>query len=349
MQSTLDKNEPLIQLINVKKYYRKKTSLVEKVIARQQDSMVYAVDDVSFDIFPGETLGLVGESGCGKSTLGRTLIRLTDKTEGKIMYRNRDIHELRAQQSKEYRKKAQIIFQNPYASLNPRMTVYEIIKNAIYCRGEKDYYAQQREIRGLIERVGLTERHLGQFPHQFSGGQRQRIGIARALAMKPEFIVADEPVSALDVSVQAQILNLMEELKNELNLTYLFIAHDLSVVYHVSDRVAVMYLGQLVEMAETKELFNNAKHPYTKALLSSIPSVEEDSRRERIILEGNVPAAIEKSKGCIFKERCFMKIEGLCDTVRPQWISDNNHGVACHLYNKGETYEKTDHRSKLQL
>jgi len=326
--------KPLIEIKNLKKHFRRQPSLLEKVLAKGKESKVYAVDDVSFQIFPGETLGLVGESGCGKSTLGRTILNLHEKTDGQIIYRDHDVTEMKRKQLNEYRKQAQIIFQNPYASLNPRMTVLEILKIAISCRGEKDYRVQEKEIRELVDRVGLAKRHLDQFPHQFSGGQRQRIGIARALAMKPEFIVADEPVSALDVSVQAQILNLMEELKEELNLTYLFIAHDLSVVYHVSERVAVMYLGQMVELAETKELFNNPKHPYTKALLSSIPSIEKTNKRERIILEGGVPSAINAPVGCVFKDRCFMKMGEICDSVRPKWTTESNHGVACHLYDK---------------
>lgn len=329
---------PLIEIKNLKKYFKRRPSILERVVAKEKESMVCAVDDVSFQIFPGETLGLVGESGCGKSTLGRTILNLHEKTDGEIIYRNQDVSEMKGKQLKEYRKQAQIIFQNPYASLNPRMTVFEILKIAIACRGEKDFRIQEKEIRTLIDRVGLSQSHLNQYPHQFSGGQRQRIGIARALAMKPEFIVADEPVSALDVSVQAQILNLMEELKTELNLTYLFIAHDLSVVYHVSERVAVMYLGQMVELAETKELFNNPKHPYTKALLSSIPAIGKENQRERIILEGSVPSAINKPVGCVFKDRCFMKIGAICDNVRPTWTSENNHGVACHLFSEEKIY-----------
>lgn len=332
-------SEPLIEIKNLKKYFRRKPSILEKLIAGQKESIVCAVDDVSFQVFPGETLGLVGESGCGKSTLGRTILNLHEKTDGQIIYRDVDVTGMKGKQLKEYRKKAQIIFQNPYASLNPRMTVLEILKIAIAYRGEKDPWVQEQEVRTLVDRVGLTKRHLDHFPHQFSGGQRQRIGIARALAMKPEFVVADEPVSALDVSVQAQILNLMEELKEELNLTYLFIAHDLSVVYHVSDRVAVMYLGQMIELSETKELFNNPKHPYTRALLSSIPAIDQKDQRERIILEGGVPAAINIPVGCVFKDRCYMKMGEICDTVRPKWTTTNNHGVACHLYDGGESTE----------
>ena len=345
----VNREEPILKLRDVKKYYKIKRSLLERMVSPNKDSNVYAVDGVSFDVYSGETLGLVGESGCGKSTLGRTIVNLHGITEGKILFKDQDIHQMSTKQMDEFRRQVQIIFQNPYASLNPRKTVYEILKVAVECRGVTDKNAIDEEIRQLVERVGLSVKHLDQYPHQFSGGQRQRIGIARALAMKPRFIVADEPVSALDVSVQAQILNLMEELKEELNLTYLFIAHDLSVVYHVSDRVAVMYLGQVVELAETKELFQNPKHPYTKALLSSIPSIEPSHQRERIILEGTVPTPMEKQEGCVFKNRCFMKIGGICDKVRPELTTVNGHQVACHLYRKDGVNEKAVDRHQLQL
>lgn len=334
LSTKLSVQEPILQLKNVKKHYDIKASFLERLVRRNRESTVYAVDDITFDIYPGETLGLVGESGCGKSTLGRTIMQLHEQTSGHIFFEEKELSKMNAEELREFRNKVQIIFQNPYASLNPRKTVYEILKIAVECSGVKGERKKQKEIEALLERVGLTTRHLDQYPHQFSGGQRQRIGIARALAMKPSFIVCDEPVSALDVSVQAQILNLMEELKKDLNLTYLFIAHDLSVVYHVSNRVAVMYLGQVVELAETEELFNNPKHPYTQALLSSIPSIEEE-RRERIILEGTVPTPMDKPVGCPFKNRCFNKVGDICDTVRPQWTSVNGHQVACHLY-KGE-------------
>ena len=324
-----------MQLKDVRKHYEIRASLLERMVNRNRQSTVYAVDGVSFDIFPGETLGLVGESGCGKSTLGRTIMRLHDQTSGQILFQNKDISKMNADELREFRREVQIIFQNPYASLNPRKTVYEILKIAVECSGVRNAVEQERDIKSLLERVGLTPRHLDQYPHQFSGGQRQRIGIARALAMKPSFIVCDEPVSALDVSVQAQILNLMEELKRDLNLTYLFIAHDLSVVYHVSNRVAVMYLGQVVELAETKELFNNPKHPYTQALLSSIPTVEKE-KRDRIILEGTVPTPMDEPVGCPFKNRCFNKIGDICETTRPKWTSVDGHHVACHLYNEEE-------------
>lgn len=336
LPTKLLEKEPIFQLKDVKKHYKIKMSVLESMIQRQKNTTVYAVDGVHFNIYPGETLGLVGESGCGKSTLGRTIMNLHKKTGGEILYKNQDISAMNKKQMNDYRRQVQIIFQNPYASLNPRKTVYEILKVAVECSGVTDYKSKEREIKDLLDRVGLSDRHLDQYPHQFSGGQRQRIGIARALAMKPSFIVADEPVSALDVSVQAQILNLMEELKKDLHLTYLFIAHDLSVVYHVSDRVAVMYLGQVVELAETKQLFESAKHPYSKALLSSIPSIEANNQRERILLEGTVPTPMEKHTGCVFKNRCFMKLGEVCDNVRPTMTSVNGHYVACHLYGGGE-------------
>lgn len=325
--------EPLLRIKSIKKYYRQPASYLEKWLGRQQDRVVYAVDDVSFDIFPGETLGLVGESGCGKSTLGRTILRLHEATSGEIWFEGKNVTRIKGKELQEYRQKAQIIFQNPYASLNPRKSVREIIQVALRSRGVTDYREQEKELVSLLERVGLSARQSEQYPHQFSGGQRQRIGIARALAMKPKFIVADEPVSALDVSVQAQIINLLKELQRDLNLTFLFVAHDLSVVHHVSDRVAVMYMGQLVELAETEELFNNPLHPYTKALLSSIPTVDKEQRRERIILQGTVPTPLDLPQGCRFQNRCPAKIGEICEKVRPPLVQkENGHWVACHLY-----------------
>lgn len=323
---------PLVRVNNVKKYYKKSSSFLEKHLGGQKETVVYAVDDVSLDIYPGETLGLVGESGCGKSTLGRTVIRLHETTGGQILYQNKDISQLKGEEYRTFRQKNQMIFQNPYASLNPRKTVRDIVGVALRGRGITGYVELQEELEYLIDRVGLSKRHLDQYPHQFSGGQRQRIGIARALAMKPDFIVADEPVSALDVSVQAQIINLLEELQQENHLTYLFVAHDLSVVHYVSDRVAVMYLGQLIELAETTELFNHPLHPYTQALLSSIPVVDKKERRERIVLEGTVSTPLEQPKGCRFENRCPQKIGGICENLRPLWTEKNGHGVACHLY-----------------
>jgi oligopeptide/dipeptide ABC transporter ATP-binding protein len=328
---------PLIELRKVKKYYTQRPSLLERVLGRQKDKTVYAVDDISLRIYPGETLGLVGESGCGKSTLGRTAIGLHDATEGQVLYRNHDIAHLTGTAFEAYRQKNQMIFQNPYASLNPRKTVRQIVGAALRNRDHQSVTDLEQELRHLLEKTGLSQRHLDQYPHQFSGGQRQRIGIARALAMKPEFIVADEPVSALDLSVQAQIVNLLKDLQQENRLTYLFVAHDLSVVRYVSNRVAVMYLGQLVELADTDELFDNPLHPYTVALLSSIPVIDKQERRERIILQGNVSTPLEEPVGCRFQQRCPHKIGEICENVRPVWVESGGHGVACHLYpNRGE-------------
>lgn len=331
--------KPIMKIRNIKKHYEIQRSFLERVMRPGQTSKVYAVNGVDLDVFPGETLGLVGESGCGKSTLGRVILKLHEETSGEIYFEDKNITNLRGTELKQYRNKVQIIFQNPYASLNPRKTIYEILKVAVQASGITKEEEQHVQILRLLDHVGLSERHLEQYPHQFSGGQQQRIGIARALAMKPSFIVADEPVSALDVSIQAQILNLMEELKKQLNLTYLFIAHDLSVVYHVSDRVAVMYLGQIVELAETDKLFDNPKHPYTQALLSSIPSTEPINDRERIILSGTVPTPTQKQQGCVFKNRCFMKIGKICDEVRPELTDVNGHFVACHHFEKEDNDE----------
>lgn len=324
---------PLLSLKEVKKYYVSKSTFLEKWLGKQKDRVVHAVDGVSLDIFPGETLGIVGESGCGKSSLGRTILRLHEATEGEIFYRGENVLQLNAKDMQQFRKKAQIIFQNPYSSLNPRKTVRDIIRVALISRGVTHFMKQEEEMIRLMNRVGLAQRHLDNYPHQFSGGQRQRIGIARALALQPEFIVADEPVSALDVSVQAQIINLLEELQEELNLTYLFVAHDLSVVHYISDRVAVMYLGKIVELAKTDDLFSNPLHPYTQALMSAAPSLDKSQRRERILLTGSVPTPLNPPSGCRFHERCPLKIGEICEQENPEWKEQNGQGVACHLYN----------------
>lgn len=295
-----------------------------------------AVDHVSLDIYKGETLGVVGESGCGKSTLGRTIIRLYEPTSGTIKYNKKDIGgKLKLKEEKELQHKIQMIFQDPYSSLNPRMTVQEIISEGLVIHNPKmDKKKQTEKVYELLETVGLNKGYASRYPHEFSGGQRQRIGIARALAVEPEFIIADEPIAALDVSIQAQIVNLLKELQQEKELTYLFIAHDLSMVKHISDRVAVMYLGNLIELTTSDELYDDPLHPYTQALLSAIPVADPkvERTRERIILEGSVPSPIDPPSGCRFRTRCVHAMD-ICAKVVPKWQEYKpNHYVACHLY-----------------
>lgn len=293
--------------------------------------VVKAVDGVTIDIYPGETLGLVGESGCGKSTLGRALLRLTEPTGGQVLFRGKDLAGLSQREMREQRKHLQMIFQDPYASLNPRMTVGQIISEPI----ETFHLARGREaeerVRDLMETVGLNKRFIKRFPHEFSGGQRQRIGIARALAVDPDFIVADEPISALDVSIQAQIMNLMEKLQREKNLTYLFISHDLRAIRHVSDRVAVMYLGKLVEIADAKIIYDEPLMPYTKALISAVPVPDPDieATRQRIVLEGDVPSPINPPQGCRFHTRCPYAIQACKEVIPPLAEIKPNHFAAC--------------------
>jgi len=293
--------------------------------------VVKAVDGVTLDIYEQETLGLVGESGCGKSTLGRAILRLTELTEGQVFYRDRDLAHLSQRQLREQRRHLQIIFQDPYASLNPRMTIGQIVGEPLetfrLARGRE---AEQR-VQELLETVGLSKRYIKRYPHEFSGGQRQRIGIARALAVDPDFIVADEPISALDVSIQAQIMNLLEKLRREKNLTYLFISHDLRAIRHVSDRVAVMYLGRLVEIAEAKTIYKEPLMPYTKALISAVPvpDPQVEATRQRIMLEGDVPSPINPPSGCPFHTRCPYAIE-VCKEVVPQLVEIKpSHFAAC--------------------
>ncbi|HKQ50869.1 MAG TPA: oligopeptide/dipeptide ABC transporter ATP-binding protein [Pyrinomonadaceae bacterium] len=293
--------------------------------------VVKAVDGVSIDIYPGETLGLVGESGCGKSTLGRAILRLTEPTGGQVLFRGADLANLSQREMREHRKHLQMIFQDPYASLNPRMTVGQIIGEPIETFRLASGKARDERVRELMETVGLSPRFVKRYPHEFSGGQRQRIGIARALAVNPDFVVADEPISALDVSIQAQIMNLMERLQREKNLTYLFISHDLRAIRHVSDRVAVMYLGKLVEIADARVIYDAPLMPYTKALISAVPvpDPEIEATRQRIVLEGDVPSPINPPQGCRFHTRCPYAIEACKEVVPPLAEIKPNHFAAC--------------------
>jgi len=315
-------SEPLLSIRDLKVHFKLHTG---------RKGIVKAVDGVSVDIFPGETLGLVGESGCGKSTLGRAILRLTEPTSGQVIYRDQDLAHLSKQAMREHRRHLQIIFQDPYASLNPRMTVGQIVGEPLetfrLARGRE---AEQR-VQELLETVGLSKRFIKRFPHEFSGGQRQRIGIARALAVDPEFIVADEPISALDVSIQAQIMNLLAKLQREKNLTYLFISHDLRAIRHVSNRVAVMYLGKLVEVANARTIYADPLMPYTKALISAVPVPDPaiEAKRQRIVLEGDVPSPINPPQGCRFHTRCPYAIESCRQVVPPLVEIKPSHFAAC--------------------
>ena len=319
--------QPLVEIKHVKKYFPIRKGVLQREVAR-----VHAVDDVSFSVRAGETLGLVGESGCGKSTLGRTIVRLLEPTAGEISFEGQRIENFSSRQLRPLRRQMQMVFQDPYASLNPRKRVGTIIDDPMKIHGLGDKRQRKARVEELLETVGLSPEHYNRFPHEFSGGQRQRIGIARALALQPKLIVADEPVSALDVSIQSQMLNLLEDLQNEFNLTYIFIAHDLGVVRHVSDRIAVMYLGKLVELPPAEELYTRPIMPYTEALLSAVPIPDPDlaAARERIVLEGDVPSPINPPTGCRFHPRCRYATQ-VCAEVEPPLVEyANGHLAACH-------------------
>lgn len=325
----MNNTETLIKVKNLKKYF----PITQGIVTQRHIGDVKAVDDVSFDIYRGETLGLVGESGCGKTTVGRTLLHLYPPTAGQIEYEGENLSSMPKKQLRDLRPKLQIIFQDPYASLNPRMTVGNIISEAMVYHGVVSNDQKEKRVEELLELVGLNPGFSVRYPHEFSGGQRQRIGIARALALEPEFIVCDEPISALDVSIQAQVVNLLEKLQEQFNLTYLFIAHDLSMVRHISDRVAVMYLGKIVEITDRDTLYKNSQHPYTQSLLSAVPIPDPklEAQRDRIILKGDVPDPANPPVGCNFNTRCSLATD-VCFQNNPELKEYTpNHQVACHL------------------
>lgn len=316
----------LLRVENLVKHFPITGGVFSRVLA-----YVKAVDGVSFDIKNGETLGLVGESGCGKTTTGKTILRLEEPTSGKAIFEGKNIFELDREEMRRIRRNMQIVFQDPYSSLNPRMTVGDIIGEPLEIHNVARGIKKFQRVQELLDVVGLSPYHIRRYPHEFSGGQRQRIGVARALALNPKIIILDEPVSALDVSIQSQIINLLEDLQSEFNLTYLFIAHDLSVVKHISDRVGVMYLGAMVELADKDELYNNPQHPYTQALLSAVPVPNPEIRREKILLTGDVPSPINPPAGCRFHTRCRYKMD-ICSQAVPEFKDiGNGHYVACHL------------------
>lgn len=318
----------ILQVNHLKKYFSIRGGVLSREIGQ-----IKAVDDVSFSVRKGETLGLVGESGCGKSTTGRSILRLIEPTAGQVLFEGHDITKLSSEELRRMRRDMQIVFQDPFASLNPRHNIQRILEEPLIIHRIGNAKERKERVEHLLEVVGLCAEYTKRYPHQFSGGQRQRIGIARALAVNPKLIIADEPVSALDVSIQSQVLNLMQDLQQEYDLTYVFIAHDLSVVKHISDRVGVMYLGRLVELADKDCLYSAPKHPYTQALLSAVPNIDPDVKKERIVLQGDVPSPANVPQGCAFHTRCASAME-ICKSNRPEWKPvEENHYVACHLYN----------------
>ena len=317
----------LLEIRNLKKHF----PVGDGFFSRNKGA-VKAVDGVNLAVNEGETLGLVGESGCGKSTLGRAILRLIEPTGGEVIFQGKNLLAMSQRELRDMRREMQIIFQDPYASLNPRMRVGDIVGEGLEIHKLAKGKAKRERVMELLHQVGLREDHFGRYPHEFSGGQRQRIGIARALAVSPKFIVCDEPVSSLDVSIQAQIINLLQELQEKMHLTYLFISHDLRVVEHISHRVAIMYLGKVVEIANSETIYRDAKHPYTRALLSAVPMPDTDSKKERVILEGDVPSPVNPPSGCTFHPRCAYR-EALCSQTEPPLdFSADGHGVACHVF-----------------
>ena len=332
MMSSPMSDEILVRVENLEKHF----PIRRGILFQRQVGAVQAVDDVSFNICRGETMGLVGESGCGKSTTGRTMLMLYPPTAGSVKFNGQNIFQSKGRALMAIRRQAQMIFQDPYASLNPRWTVNAIVGEPLWVHGLiKGRHAQTERVQELLKLVGLNPMYVNRYPHEFSGGQRQRIGVARALASEPEFIICDEPISALDVSIQAQVVNLLEDLQDKLGLTYLFIAHDLSMVRHICDRVAVMYLGKIVELAQKDELYNQPLHPYTQALLSAvpIPDPKAERKRQRTILTGDVPSPVNPPSGCRFHTRCPIA-QSVCSEREPEWrdaTASGGHWVACHL------------------
>ncbi|MFJ7748311.1 ABC transporter ATP-binding protein [Peribacillus sp. NPDC097295] len=319
-EKTLSKRTPLVEIKNLKKYFSIGSESLK------------AVDGLDLTIFEGETVGLVGESGCGKSTAGRTITRLYEPTDGEVLFQGKNIFDYKQGEMSQVRREIQMIFQDPYASLNPRMKVEELIGEPLAIHGILKGKEKKKRVEDLLKLVGLNPEHISRFPHEFSGGQRQRIGIARALALNPKFIVCDEPISALDVSIQAQVVNLLKELQKDMGLTYLFIAHDLSMVKYISDRILVMYLGRMMELSDSDSLTKDPLHPYTQALLSAVPIPDPTIKRERIVLQGDVPSPINPPSGCVFRTRCPKAME-VCSSVIPEWKEQKpGHFVACHLY-----------------
>lgn len=322
---------PIVEVRNVKKYFP-----VKGGIFNRKQNVVKAVDGISFSIKRGETFGIVGESGSGKSTLGQTILRLTEPTAGNVYYEGEDISHLSQQDMRTYRRHMQMVFQDPFSSLNPRMRVGELIEEPMVVHQYANAADRRNRVRSLLGTVGLPAEAADKFPHEFSGGQRQRIGIARSLSIQPKFIIADEPVSALDVSIQSQILNLISDLQDEFDLTYLFIAHDLSVVKHISDRIGVMYLGKMMELSPKRKLFDNPLHPYTRSLLSAIPIPNPHLKRERIILKGDIPSPVNPPSGCVFRTRCPVAFERCKAEIPMLQHAGEGHYVACHLYDESK-------------